>query len=57
VKVLPRVLRLEPAKGQVVLENQRITRRAASPGRSSNICCSNQGTRERGSASEAYRKF
>ena len=57
MKVLPRVLRLEPAKGQVVLENQRITRRAASPGRSSNICCSNQGTRERGSASEAYRKF
>ena len=38
-------------------ENERTTRRAASPGRSSNVWCSSQGRRERGSAGEVYRKF
>jgi len=38
-------------------ENEITTRRAASLGRSSDVWCSNQGTRERGSAGEAYRKF
>ena len=41
----------------VSLQNERTTRRTASPGHYSNCGCSNQGTRERGSASEAYRKF
>ena len=39
------------------LQNERTTRRAASPGHYSNCGCSNQGTRERGSASDAYRNI
>jgi len=54
-KGMARGLLFEPARREVILV-ERTTRRAASPGRSSNYCCSSQGTRERGSAGEAYRK-